>query len=70
MIVASGTPVAIQKRLHEEATKALASSDLKERFTKLGADPFPMSADTFNAYIKIEMETAARIAKAANLKAQ
>ncbi len=70
MIVASGTPVAIQKRLHEEATKALGSSDLKERFSKLGADPFPMSADTFNAYIKIEMETAARIAKAANLKAQ
>jgi tripartite-type tricarboxylate transporter receptor subunit TctC len=70
MIVASGTPVAIQKRLFEEATKALASNDLKERFTKLGADPFPMSSDAFNAYIKTEMDTAARIAKAANLKAQ
>jgi len=70
MIVASGTPVAIQKRLHEEATKALASSDLKERFSKLGADTFPMSSDAFNAYIKSEMDTAARIAKAANLKAQ
>ncbi len=70
MIVASGTPVAIQKRLHDEAIKALASSDLKERFTKLGADPFPMGSDAFNAYIKTEMDTAARIAKAANLKAQ
>jgi len=70
MIVASGTPVAIQKRLHDEAIKALGSSDLKERFTKLGADTFPMSSDAFNAYIKTEMETAARIAKAANLKAQ
>jgi tripartite-type tricarboxylate transporter receptor subunit TctC len=70
MIVASGTPVAIQKRLFEEATKALASNDLKERFTKLGADPLPMSSDAFNAYIKTEMDTAARIAKAANLKAQ
>ncbi len=70
MIVASGTPVAIQKRLFEEATKALASNDLKERFTKLGADPFLMSSDAFNAYIKTEMDTAARIAKAANLKAQ
>jgi tripartite-type tricarboxylate transporter receptor subunit TctC len=70
MIVASGTPVAIQKRLHEEAIKALASNDLKERFTKLGADPFAMSSDAFNAYIKTEMDTAARIAKAANLKAQ
>jgi tripartite-type tricarboxylate transporter receptor subunit TctC len=70
MIVASGTPVAIQKRLHDEAVKALASSDLKERLTKLGADTFPMSSDAFNAYIKTEMDTAARIAKAANLKAQ
>lgn len=70
MIVASGTPVAIQKRLYEEATKALASNDLKERFTKLGADTFSMSSDAFNAYIKTEMEMAARIAKAANLKAQ
>lgn len=70
MIVASGTPVAIQKRLYDEATKALASSDLKERFTKLGADTFAMSSDAFNAYIKTEMDTAARIAKAANLKAQ
>lgn len=70
MIVASGTPVSIQKRLHEEATKALATPDLKERFAKLGADPFPMSPDAFNAYIKTEMDTAARIAKAANLKAQ
>jgi tripartite-type tricarboxylate transporter receptor subunit TctC len=70
MIVASGTPVAMQKRLHDEAIKALGSSDLKERFTKLGADTFPMSSDAFNAYIKTEMETAARIAKAANLKAQ
>ena len=70
MIVASGTPAAIQKRLHDEALKALASSDLKERFAKLGADAFPMSSDAFNAYIKTEMDTAARIAKAANLKAQ
>lgn len=70
MIVASGTPATIQKRLHDEATKALASSDLKERFSKLGADTFAMSSDAFNAYIKIEMDTAARIAKAANLKAQ
>lgn len=70
MIVPSATPVAIQKRLHDEAAKALASTDLKERFAKLGADTFLQSADAFNAYIKTEMDTAARIAKAANLKAQ
>lgn len=70
MIVPSGTPAAVVKRLNEEAHKALASPELKERMAKLGADPFPMSPDAFNAYIKTEMEVAARIVKAANLKAQ
>ena len=70
MIVASATPAPIVKRLHDEALKALASPEVKERMNKLGADPFPMPQDKFNAFIKTEMESAARIAKAANLKAQ
>lgn len=70
MIVPSATPPAIIKKLHEEALKALANPETKERMIKLGADPFTMSPDAFNAYIKSEMEVAARIVKAANLKAQ
>lgn len=70
MIVPSATPAAVVKKLHEEALKALATPELKERMAKLGADPFTMSPDAFNAYIKSEMEVAARIVKAANLKAQ
>jgi tripartite-type tricarboxylate transporter receptor subunit TctC len=70
MIAPSATPPAVLKKLHEEALKALASPDTKERLLKLGADPFPQSPEAFNAYIKTEMDTAARIAKAANLKAQ
>lgn len=70
MIVPSATPPAVIKRLHDEALKALASPELKERMAKLGADPMPMSPDEFNAYIKSEMDVAARIVKAANLKTQ
>jgi tripartite-type tricarboxylate transporter receptor subunit TctC len=70
MIVASGTPQPVVKRLHDEAIKALASPEVKERMKLLGADPFPMEQAQFNAFIKTEMESAARIAKAANLKAQ
>lgn len=70
MIVPSATPAAVVKRLNEEAHKALASPELKERMAKLGADPFPLSPDAFNAYIKTEMDVAARIVKAANLKTQ
>ncbi len=70
MIVPAATPAAIVKRLNEEAIKALGTPELKERLAKLGADPFAMSPEEFNAYIKSEMDVAARIVKMANLKAQ
>ena len=70
MIVASNTPAPVVKRLHDEALKALANPDVKERMNKLGADPFPMSVDAFNAFIKTEVDAAAVIAKAASLKGQ
>ena len=70
MIVASATPAPVLKRLHDEALKALANPAVKERMARLGADPLPMSPEAFNAFIKTEVESAARIAKAANLKGQ
>ncbi len=70
MIVPSATPAPVIKRLHDEAIKALASPEVKERLAKLGADAFTMAPEQFNAYIKTEMGAAAQIAKAANLKAQ
>lgn len=70
MIVPAATPPAVIKRLNEEAHKALANADVKERMVKLGAEPMPMTPEAFNAFIRTEMESAARVAKAANLKAQ
>lgn len=70
MIVPAATPAAVVRRLNEEAHKALANPEVKERLTRLGAEPLPMAPDAFNAFIRTEMESAARVAKAANLKAQ
>jgi tripartite-type tricarboxylate transporter receptor subunit TctC len=70
MIVPAATPPMVIKRLHDEAVKALATPDVKERLSKLGADAFIMEPAAFNAYIRTEMDAAAQIAKAANLKAQ
>ena len=70
MIVASATPAPVVKRLHEEALKAMAHPEVKERMNKLGAEPFPLSVEAFNAFIKTEVDAAARIAKAAGLKGQ
>jgi tripartite-type tricarboxylate transporter receptor subunit TctC len=70
MIVPAATPPALVQRLHDEAIKALALPDVRERLAKLGAEPFTMQPAAFNAYIRTEMESAGQIAKAAHLKAQ
>ena len=70
MIAPAGVPAAIQQKLNDEARKALASPEVRERMARAGADPLPMSIADFNAFIRAEMESAAQIAKAANLKGQ
>lgn len=69
MIVPAATPPAVVKRLHDEAVKALATPEVKERMARLGAEAFTMAPDVFNAYIRSEMQAAAQAAKAADLKA-
>lgn len=70
MIVPAATPPAVVRRLHDEAVKALATPQVKERLAKLGADPLPMEPDQFNAFVRTEMDSAARIARAASLQVQ
>ncbi len=70
MVVNAKTPVAIQERLHAEATKALADPTVVERLGRQGAVAYPMSMTDFNQFIRTEMDAAARIARAANLKPQ
>jgi tripartite-type tricarboxylate transporter receptor subunit TctC len=69
-VVPAATPTAAVQRLHSEVTKALAQPELIERLAKIGAEPMLMSSADFNAFIRQEVEVAARVAKAANLKAQ
>ncbi len=70
LIAPAGVPAAIQQKLNEEARKALASPEVRDRMARAGADPLPMSIADFNAFIRTEMDSAAQIAKAANLKGQ
>ena len=70
LVVPAATPAAAVQRLQQEAAKALAQPELIERLAKLGAEPFVMNSADFNAFIKAEVETGARVAKAADLKAQ
>ena len=69
-VVPSATPAAAVQRLQQEAARALAQPELIDKLAKIGAEPMLMSTADFNTFIRSEVEVAARVAKAANLKAQ
>jgi len=70
MMTPAKTPRDIVNRLNEEVVKALASPDVKERFAKLGADAWTLKPEQFDAYIKEEIASNAKLVKAAGLQPQ
>ena len=62
------TPREIIDRMNLEVTKALQSADVRERFAALGAEPFSMKPEEFDAYVRSEIELNGRIVKAAGIK--
>jgi tripartite-type tricarboxylate transporter receptor subunit TctC len=70
MMAPAKTPRDIVNRLNEEVIKALASPEVKERFAKLGADAWTMKPEQFDAYIKDEIASNAKLVKAAGLQPQ
>lgn len=67
MMAPAKTPRDIVNRLHDEVAKALASPEVKERFMKLGADAWTLKPEQFDAYIKEEIASNAKLVKAAGL---
>lgn len=70
MLAPAKTPRDIINRLNDEVAKALASPEVKERFAKLGADTWTLKPEQFDAYIKDEISSNARLVKAAGLQPQ
>ncbi len=69
-LISSKTPREIVLRLNREINAAVNSPEVKERFLKLGADPLTMSVPEFEAMIRDEFESNARLIKAAGIKPQ
>jgi tripartite-type tricarboxylate transporter receptor subunit TctC len=67
-LVPSKTPREIQLRLNREINAAVNAPDVKEKFLKLGADPLTMSVPEFEAMIRDEFVSNARLIKAAGIQ--
>lgn len=67
-VTRAGTPRPVVEKLNVEIVKALHAADVKERLAAAGLVMVGNSPDEFLAFIKSEIEKAARIVKAANIK--
>lgn len=67
MMAPAKTPRDVVERLNAEVVKALAQPEVKERFLQLGVDPWTMKPAEFDAYIKTEIVSNAKLVKDAGL---
>lgn len=70
MLAPAATPRAIVERLNAEAAKALASGEVRDKLTFLGAEPMPMTTSAFDAFIRSETARMAQVVKSAGIKVQ
>jgi len=70
MFVGVKTPRDIVNRLNQETVKVLATPELKDRLAKIGAEPFTMTPEEFDAMIRREIVENERIIKTAGIKTE
>jgi tripartite-type tricarboxylate transporter receptor subunit TctC len=66
----AGTPADVVDKIARDVRAASQSSEVKERFATLGAEPMPMSPAEFKQFVETEITDSAKVIKAAGIKAQ
>jgi tripartite-type tricarboxylate transporter receptor subunit TctC len=64
----ANTPKAIVDKLNAETAKALANPAVREKLTKMGSDPMPMSVAQFGDFVGKEIALNAALVKAAGVQ--
>jgi tripartite-type tricarboxylate transporter receptor subunit TctC len=70
LLAPAGTPPAIIALLHDEATKALGTAEMKEKLAGDGAEPVGSTSAEFATLIKSELDKWAKVARAAKIEPQ
>jgi tripartite-type tricarboxylate transporter receptor subunit TctC len=63
-------PPAVVEKLSDTLQKALASSDLRDWFASLGAEPYPLTPEQLQAKTSADFEKLAKVIKAAGIEPQ
>ena len=70
IMTVAGTPPAIVARLNQEAVKAMASSDVREKLIGAGVDPETGTPEQLAVKVRTETEKWGKVVKAAGMKPQ
>ena len=68
LLLPAKTPRDIVMKLHDAATKTMATPEVRERFTSIGADPWVLTPEEFTAFLHKDIDMWAGVAKAAGVK--
>jgi tripartite-type tricarboxylate transporter receptor subunit TctC len=66
----SGTPADVVEKISRDVNRVLREPDAKERMTALGAEAMPMTPAEFDKFMRVEMDDAAKVVRAAGIKVQ
>lgn len=66
----AGTPAEVVDKIARDVGRALATPEVKERLTALGAEAMPMTPVEFTKFVGAEIEESGKVIKAANIKVQ
>jgi tripartite-type tricarboxylate transporter receptor subunit TctC len=69
LMAPAATPKPILDRLSAEVNKVINAPDIKDNWTKQGAQPMGMKPDDFGAFLKADIAKWAKVVKAAGAKA-
>jgi len=67
IVAPPGTPMPVRQRISDAVAHALASDEVKQSFSKIGADARPASPEELSAYLARQHERWARIVEATRL---
>lgn len=68
MFVPAGTPEPVVRRLTSDTTRALESTEVRERLIALGAEAAPLSGESFRSYVRQELAKWGQLVRDANIK--
>jgi tripartite-type tricarboxylate transporter receptor subunit TctC len=69
MLAPAKTPHAIVDKLNREITDIMKSEEVRNRWVALGVEPAPMTPQAFDQWIRDDIATSVKLARAANIKA-